>query len=425
MTERPIRPAVPFRLNLDQQKTRARDLLRAVRAGDAAALARWRTHRPAAAPEAARLADAQFVIARELGSPSWPRLKAHILAMGRARAAITGGDPPPDGDRRTLHVRCGSDIRTALGDAGFAGDFLEHSDPCCQGPVPEGPDLHAVRVRFLTGAFGGLMDLSADAIADKLRREEEGLAAAAGYERVVLWCEHDSYDQLCLARWLARFAESGAPPVTELVSISHFPGAARFIGLGQLPPEGLRLLWPTRHRLAPADLTAGRRAWDALRSPDPRALAALARSAMPGLPDLPGALHRHLRELPWTGDGLSLTERFILELVGSGDFTVGRIYAEVMNRREPRPWLSDLMFLVIVQAMLRAAEPPFAIDGDGAGRPWPQWPLRITDAGAAVLRGARDWLSLGPPERWVGGVRIVPGAGPWRWDDAAGEPVRA
>ena len=34
-----------------------------------------------------------------------------------------------DGDMRTLHIRCGSDLREPLREAGFRGDFYEHSYP--------------------------------------------------------------------------------------------------------------------------------------------------------------------------------------------------------------------------------------------------------------------------------------------------------
>ena len=54
-----------------------------------------------------------------------------------------------DDDLRTLHVRCGSDIRDTLTQAGFGGDFLEYSDPVCEGPVPDTPDLTAIRAAYL------------------------------------------------------------------------------------------------------------------------------------------------------------------------------------------------------------------------------------------------------------------------------------
>ena len=88
-TPRPARalPAVP---SLEQQKKQARELLDAARAGDTAAVRRFRAHHPRIAPDSAdplplSLHDAQLVIAREYGFPSWPKLKAHIEAVVEAR----------------------------------------------------------------------------------------------------------------------------------------------------------------------------------------------------------------------------------------------------------------------------------------------------------------------------------------------------
>lgn len=85
---RPARtlPATP---NLEQQRKQARELLDAARAGDPDAAARFCSHHPRLAGVAAdhwpppklSLHDAQLVLAREYGFPSWPKLKAHIEAV--------------------------------------------------------------------------------------------------------------------------------------------------------------------------------------------------------------------------------------------------------------------------------------------------------------------------------------------------------
>ena len=65
----------PVRPNLEQLKHQAKDLLRAIRQGDAAAVEELRKHHPEqVAPAAAKLADAQVALARSYGLPSWPRL---------------------------------------------------------------------------------------------------------------------------------------------------------------------------------------------------------------------------------------------------------------------------------------------------------------------------------------------------------------
>lgn len=93
MSTPPLARRLPAAPNLEQQRKQARDLLAATRAGDAAALGRLRAHHPrlAARPDAelrqtpVSLHDAQLVIAREYGFPSWPKLKAHIDAAVTAR----------------------------------------------------------------------------------------------------------------------------------------------------------------------------------------------------------------------------------------------------------------------------------------------------------------------------------------------------
>ena len=74
-------PQPPLRLNLENQRKRARSLLKAARAGDAHALRRLAALQPQQeTPQRWSLHHAQRAIARELGFASWARLKAHIGA---------------------------------------------------------------------------------------------------------------------------------------------------------------------------------------------------------------------------------------------------------------------------------------------------------------------------------------------------------
>lgn len=427
----PSRSGSPFRLDLEQQRKRAKELLRGLRKGESDAQLRFRRHHPRGdaayntnvTGTLAHLSEAQLVIARELGLPSWPELKAHILAMRRARDSMLRGAEALDADTETSHIRCGSDLRISLETAGFAGAFLEYADPLCQGPVTQDGAWLAQRAEFLAQAYGPRTGRDAEQIADDLRRTESTLQSAAErYQRVVLWFEHDTYDQLVLARCLAQFADT-PPRRLELISVDRFPGSTRFIGLGQLPPEALRLLWRERRPVSEQQARAGRSVWAMLRSPDPTHLAGAARDGVDGLPHLAKAVRRHCQELPWLDDGLSLTERLVLRLLDERPRTVGQTYAELMLSREPLPWLGDLIFLFIVENMKRVVEPVFTSAFDGDDRRWPQERLTITALGRAVLAGEVDWLSLSPPERWLGGVCIRAGRPCWRWEDQTGRTM--
>lgn len=83
-------------LNLEQQRKRAKDLLRAHRHGELEAAVRIGRHLPRArnqSPEQVlgspfTLSEAQFIIAREAGFLSWPKLKHHIEAIAAEGAGV-------------------------------------------------------------------------------------------------------------------------------------------------------------------------------------------------------------------------------------------------------------------------------------------------------------------------------------------------
>jgi hypothetical protein len=252
-----------------------------------------------------------------------------------------------------------------------------------------------------------------------LRGEERRLAEASSeYERVVLWLEHDRYDQFVLLRCLAWFDEHGAPPRLELVGPSDFPGATRFVGLGQLPPEALRLLWERREPISEEQLAFGRDTWRAFRAPDPRALAALVRAGTPLLPALAAALHRHLQELPSVRDGLGLTHRLLLKrLADDGAQRVGKLVGLVMHGDDPLPGLGDLGYDLALRELAAPPEPLVLRSGALAADAWHRDEISITEFGLAVLAGKRDALDVPLPERWVGGVRIAPRQRTWRWNE--------
>jgi hypothetical protein len=413
-------PYPHFRLNLEQQGKRAKELLKAARSCDVQALTRFKSLPP-------RLAEAQFLIARDLRFDNWAALKRHIAAMERERAGIGGA--ALDGDARTLHLRCGSDLRTPLQEAGFHGDFLEHSYPYLIGPVREGADCLEQRAQFLVDSFGGDRDppLQFEAVLHGLKRDEQCLLESVDYQRVVIWSEGDCYDQLVFVRLLAHYATHRAPQRIESINVGNFPGGLRFIGLGQLPPEALRLLWPQRRPVTTAQLSVGLAAWKALSSADPRALAALMRGGTPALPLLAPALHRHLLELPSLCNGLGFTQQMALAMLEERPRSLNELFGAMTYRLDPLPGQGDSQMRDRVLPMAQVAAPLFTsepgVDSEGRSRsPWTDV-LTLTDAGRAVLRGKQDFMALRPPQRWVGGVRISANDPDWRWNEARREAM--
>jgi hypothetical protein len=448
MTDRTERAPSAFRLNLEQQKNRAKELLRAVKAGDAEALSRLAAARggsvtqdsPDAPQVTTKLADAQFVIARELRFSSWAKLKAHIQSMDQERAAIDEKQPAPDADLNTLHIRPGHDIQERIAEA-FVGDFWPYVTPFCLGPVPKGPDRNELMARFIVDTFpeeDGSRTYEGE-LESLLANEQRLLHTADDYERIVIWTEQDIWCQTVLAHLLAHYANAKRPRVLELIALNEFPGAEPWAGMGQLPSEALRMLWSSRKPVTPAQLALGNDAWDAFSSDDPRHLAAILRSGTPALPIMAPALHRLLRELPSVENGLRLTEQLILQIVSGTVDKPMLVWMSVwpqFARRDPLPSsVTNLGFRDAIKDMLVGPAPllNFARDPPLAGHTTVLLPeqlagpcrqiLTITEFGRAVLNGEHDWHAQRPSPRWVGGVHIQPGVASWRWDEARRDVV--
>lgn len=351
-----------------------------------------------------RLADTQWLVAREAGFASWPKLKAHADAV--AFAARHPGFTADD-EAAVQHWRCGNDIAHSLRTAGFAGAFQMFEDPMVMGPVCALPEEQywQVRAAYIQQAF----NLSIQDVEQRQAAQRTALAGLNSDSKIVLWCEGDAYDQLFLIRVLASLPS--LPRRLELIEITQVPGVERFIGIGQLAPDLLAWLWPQRRALGEDVLALARQTWAAYTAPDPRAWAALAGLQHTALPLLGRALARQLQELPGANDGLSLTERLLLRILASrGELPAGGVFAQLMMQDEPLPYLGDMMFHVLLQPLIHAPHPLLL---EGPGESWAQRPLRLTALAEQVLAGQAHWLDHNPAQRWVGGVVIDAADKPW------------
>jgi hypothetical protein len=351
-----------------------------------------------------RLADTQWLVARESGFASWPKLIAHAEAVA---FAARHPDFAATGEATVQHWRCGNDIERSLRVAGFSGAFQMFDDPMVMGPVPALPDddYWATRAAFARQAFG----LSARDIQQRQAIQREALARLSPDSELVLWCEADAYDQLFLVRLLASLPT--VPRRLELIEINRVPGIERFIGIGQLAPDLLAWLWPQRRALGENALALARHVWAAYTASDPGRWADLASQHHSALPLLGPALTRQLQELPGSEDGLSLTERLTLRILAEkGEMEAGKVFGHLMLSYEPLPYLGDMMFGALLRPLIDAPQPLLHEAPEGG---WAQRVVGITALGERVLRGELNWLDLGPAERWVGGVQIVADRSPW------------
>jgi hypothetical protein len=308
-----------------------------------------------------------------------------------------------------VHV-CNGDITAdLLSLADLPGEIRVWADALDQGPVVLVDDQQHWKLRGEFWKSRGMSELDG-----RIAAYDHGVDEAARAEELILWFEHDLFDQLALIRLLARLARRGLPAQLTIVSIDRHPEVPNFLGFGNLKPEQLAELWPRRTPLSRDAIDEAITAWIAVTAPDPRALPFLTKR-IKAMPFLAGALERHLEEFPDPTSGLSRTERQVLAAIARGEATA----AAIMNAThaiDPRYPLSDAVLLWVLRDLAACG----FVESAPTGAPSPERlesvNVTVTARGREVLAGAIDRVHECGVDEWRGGVHLT-GRGPvWRWD---------
>src|SRR5215467_7319254 len=145
-----------------------------------------------------------------------------------------------------LHITNGDSVLGTFRQVRFPGVYLSWLDVLHDGPVPQTEslsELSDVRAQALAGFGAG----DYEEIRAGFATRDQALESSGKHEEIVLWFEHDLYDQLQLLQlldWFASHDRNGAK--LNLIQVNSFPGVKPFYGLGQLSGPQLARLFPTR-----------------------------------------------------------------------------------------------------------------------------------------------------------------------------------
>jgi hypothetical protein len=271
-----------------------------------------------------------------------------------------------------LHVANGHCTTRLIEAAGLPGRTSIWADALHDGPVPDVSDEELVRIRAAFIADG--LDVSAEEVEADLKQWRDVVDDDDGYDELVLWFEHDLFDQLNLIQLLTRIGRDRPirKPVS-LISIDRYPGHPHFKGLGELTPADIAALYDTRQPVTPQQFRLAARAWDAFRPGRRAALDALLADNTSALPFLAPALRRHLDEAgsepgglhpnaqsPRVGDpGLTRSERRLIEQLAAGPLDIHTAFAG-MHAGETAYYITDSSFWQMVKGL--AARSPALIE---------------------------------------------------------------
>lgn len=136
-------------------------------------------------------------------------------------------------------------------------------------------------------------------------------------EEVVLWFEHDRYDQIMMIYLLTELTTLGFQTIS-LVSIDRYEGIEPFHGLGQLTTDQLMGLLPLKKAVTTKQIEEAITVWKAYQSNDPEDLKKWLQNHNFELPFLKQAVISHLSYFPSTKTGLNEVEYLALSFISEG-----------------------------------------------------------------------------------------------------------
>jgi hypothetical protein len=299
-----------------------------------------------------------------------------------------------------LHITNGDGALYLLAKAGILGTHLAWRDGLNDGPVPFGFSLEKTsetRAQYLASrGYGSPIKLIHD-----FERRDTQVRRAAEFEEVVLWFEHDLYDQLQLLQALTSLEELKLEPGrVATIQSDHY--------LASMTVDDILPLFPKRRTATAAIFKSARRNWERFTSPSPSELYSAAGEDAIGLPFLRAAMQRLCEEYPSTRDGLSRSQRQALLAVAQGTARSDVLFTRTQAREEAT-FLGNRAFCIMFDELRT---------GEGALIEGNEESFVLTPLGRRVLAGDADWLDEHRIDRWIGGVHVTP-ENLTRWDEDA------
>jgi len=314
-----------------------------------------------------------------------------------------------------LHVTNGDLTAEKLREADLPGHVMPWRDVLHEGPLLHGEDdagFAHQRAEFIARCGWGEASV---VFAELTARDEVFADALSQREPVLLWFEHDLYDQLQLVQILARVARLAPRAPVDLICIDRHPEAESFVGLSQLSVPALARLYPTGERVGREQLDLATGAWRVLCNATPEGLADLAGLETAPLPFLPAALTRLIDEYPSERNGLSVTENRACALLSESARDPTSLFGQVQSREEA-PFMGDWSFWRVLDGLASGQAPLVQVVGGGPFRYPPtessmpvfgRQRLALTGVGASVMDGECDAVDANGLDRWVGGVHLA------------------
>lgn len=323
---------------------------------------------------------------------------------------------------RKLIVTNGSSGSAAISEIlGPKPTVISWDDVLHDGPVPYRDllvDMSAVRVEYMSSWAEEFAGLSVEAIRESFRQRDDYIMRWFEFDEIVLWFDHDLYDQLQLFQ-VGWYLDSAVD--LEVVSVSYVPYDNY---LDPVNSESMMAAFENRTRLSGSTLSVLAKYWRAYCAPEPVAFSSMLDHVVDPFPNVQPAVLRMCQEFPSVETRLTRTETQVIRIL-AGTEGVSPVDLFLRNRtHETRPFLGDWSFWRYLADLIDDCNPLVAIEGDVSDRfrfpdgvddtAFKAQRLVLTPLGVDVHRGDCAWER---PVTWKGGTRLCD-ENDWRWSES-------
>lgn len=311
---------------------------------------------------------------------------------------------------RTLHITNGDSAAKLIQDAEIEGVVIPWRDVLHEGPVPFGmtlQELSNIRANYIASQGWG----NKSEVLNSFLERDQAIAKFKNHDQLVLWFEHDLYDQLQIIQILAYLATRDLHkyPIHMICTEAY---------LGMQSIDGIKALVNEIQPVSYEMVTVATTAWQVFTLNTPGEWFNLLEANTDCLPFLKDAVMRLLQEYPDVNTGLSQTQLSALQVVNE----VGKVAANQLfnsyQQLEERRFMGDVVFWGYIAQLLEGDNALLTLQsGQSLSLPVTEDQVfSLTEKGRQVLAGNYHWPGSGVLDRWIGGVHMTPDDC-WFWDN--------
>lgn len=323
----------------------------------------------------------------------------------------------------TLHITNGDGAANLIKESQkIKGDVLPWRDPMHHGPFPVSNDLDIIsetRSRYLSGP-----GIAYEENKRGFQLRDDHLRAAPQYDEIILWFEHDLLDQLQILQLLDWFSGIDLQHTKlMMICIGEFPDFKNFRGLGQLNLKQIESLLDKRQTVTQEQLNLAKIGWEIFRTEQPNVMVEFIKGDCSALPFLTPCLLRYFEEFPWVCDGLTRSERQIIEIIGSGIIEPGLIFHKTMEM-EKYLFTGDWRIFSHISELCNAGlllSSPYEVfrcppHVNISKEDFLKQEITLSDTAKGVLSGEVTAFDIIKRDEWLGSIHLKAGQPMWAWD---------